>query len=120
MITDNIDRGKIFIWGNFGKELKDLDKDRCLGIAQNNAEYYLTKISLDNIFEVLQILKDKEALTDNEINKIYEIINDDNKKHKLFSELNKFLTKSNDMLSIGSFLTGELDNSSKMAKILGD
>lgn len=116
-MMDNVDRGKTLVWGNFGKEIKDLDEKRLYAIAQNNPEYYLNLIlteELDIIFDKLLSALDNDEDIDEFLNEIF----DSNKKHNLFKEINSFLTQSDDMLSIGSFLTGEFDKSYRVADIL--
>lgn len=120
-MLDETDKGKIFVWGNFGKEIKKLDEKRLLAICQNNPDYFLSLIycdELEKIFnkllsEIDELEKD-EMVSDEILNAIFE----NNKLHDLFNEINDFLTQSNDMISIGSFLTGEFDKSGKLADIL--
>lgn len=117
-MLDNADRGKILVWGNFGKEIKKLDEKRLFAVTQNNPDYFLNLIlsdELDIIFDkLIDEIENDNKISDETLEKIFK----SNNLHNLFKEINEFLTQSDDMLSIGSFLTGEFDKSDKLASIL--
>lgn len=101
-----------FVWGNVGKKLEKLSEKRLFSIAQKNPEYYLYMVysdELDNMFD---------DIIENGIEGYEEKIIELNEKHNLFIEISEFLTESNEIVSIGSTLTGQIDKSDRFAKIL--
>lgn len=110
--------GLIFVWGNFGKKLEDMDKERLFAIAQKNADKYLSVLYLKDI-EKCDLLKkvidsSEKGLTDESKKMILEL----NKKHTIFKETHAFFKDNRDNLSVGSLITGEVDKSGRFANIM--
>lgn len=120
MYSNNQDRGLIFVWGDYGKKLQDLDKERLFVLSQNNPERYLFTEYNKEISSIIKLIenlpKDTKEIPDNIIKMILEL----NKKHTIFNETNKFFKFNPDNLSIGSILAGEKDKSSRYRDILSD
>ena len=103
--SDNIERAINFVWAEIGKELKQLDKERLLALAQLHPEKHLSirynqelLELLDKIFSNDDINLDKET-----IKKIIKMNNADN----IFREIGKTLRKSQDLLSTGATVIGQ-------------
>lgn len=111
-MTDRIDAGKIFVWGHIGKDIKALDAHRMLAIAQQNPDYHLAIQANDEISAALAKL-DKDN-----IDAAIEAIHKTDKLDNMFREMAAFLHESDDMLSTGSFMTGELAKRKGMMEIM--
>lgn len=113
--------GKILVFAKLGKQLKEIDEKRILAIAQDNPNKYLFNIYENEITILLEKL---ENIDDDNVKEFKKQILKDLLRHNetdnIFYELNKFLTKSDDMLSIGSFLTGHDNRKHKLAKIISE
>lgn len=103
------DRGNIFVWGHFGKKLQKLDSERYLAITQNSPHEFLSRIYNNRIEKIIDKM-DLDSLFDN--------IEKENRLDNLFRQVSAFMRGNSDMLSIGSALTGELENSIKTGKII--
>lgn len=120
-MSDAIERGKIFVWGQFGQELKEKDPERLWAIAQQNPEYFLAVISNAEIETIIKDILDSGELT----KETMELIMTSNKLDDIFRQISIFMKESPDMLSIGSFLTGETEEKKAFlvtpkAKLEGD
>lgn len=110
MTTDSIERSKIFIWGQVGKQLKDMDDERMLAIAQDDPDYFMSILANRDISEIIiQIIKEKGLSKESK-----KLILAVNKFDSVFREISQFMQHTEDMLSIGSFMTGELDKKKAM------
>ena len=106
--SDKVEASINFVWGNVGEQLKALDEIRMLALAQSNPNYSLSVITNIEMESLIKEIFDSE----NEIgffttelkNKIVEL----NKKDVTFREIAKFFKDSNDMLSVGSTITGNI------------
>ena len=106
MSNDNIDGGKIFVWGQIGEMLKELDKKRLISIAEKNSNYTYSRMANDEILDLVRRMKAGESF-----DKIKPDIDELNELDNIFREIAEFLhEKPHDMLSIGSFITGELES----------
>lgn len=108
MENQNSDRGNIFVWGNFGKKLQKLDKDRYFAITQNSPHEFLSRIYNRNMEKIINDM-DYENLFDN--------MEKENDLDNLFRQVAGFMRGNSDMVSIGSFLTGELERQTKLGRI---
>lgn len=109
MSSDKVELSNVFVWGNVGKKLEELDKDRMLCLAQQNPNHSLSIIAnleVDKIIQDLFIDKDIPEFTDEIKEKILKLNNADN----TFREIAKFMRYKQDMLSIGSAITGQISN----------
>ena len=107
-MSDQVERSVNFVWGNVGKDLQELDKNRMLAIAQQNPEKHL---SIQANIEILELIKELSKEVDklelpNDIKK--EILRI-NKADNTFREVAKLLRYKSDMLSIGSAITGQIE-----------
>ena len=116
MNNDRIDASKIFIWGQIGQSLKDMDEQRILAIAQKNYGYHLGILSNREI--LLLIDEMKSGIEYQELKDKFTAINiTDN----IFREIAKFLHhEPRDLLSIGSFVTGEVESKTALLDLGGN
>lgn len=126
MSSDRTERAKVFIYGQIGEVLNELDQDRILAIIQDNPNNHLFQISLDEILDLLdQIEKLKpllEAVPEKDrgkvhiggLNEFLEAFKGHCKKARLFRELAKFTRDDMDELSQGSLLLGETEETGFM------
>lgn len=114
-----IDAAKIFIWGAIGDELKNLDKKRMMALLQQSPEYHLAvlaNIDVDVIIrKLIAIEGDNPELTE----EIEELIYQLNYRDNIFAEATAFLHIMGDMLSTGSFITGEFEQKQAILKLMG-
>lgn len=110
-MSDQVDKSINFVWGNVGKDLQKLDKDRMLCIAQQNPEKHLAIQSNLEIFELLKKLTVEIDKLEIPIEAQKEILRI-NKADNTFREVAKFLRYKSDMLSIGSAITGQIEKKS--------
>lgn len=130
---DKTDAGLILVWGQTGQKLTARDSERILAIAQKDPDYFLAIKANKEHMAIVDMLKEPEYIEnpdydEKDISKKYiknpefnfnsvkvsivKVSENDN----LFREVADFLHDADDMLSTGSFLTGELKN--KHAKLL--
>lgn len=111
LTTDKSDASINFVWGHVGKKLQKLDPERMLCLTQQNPDYrlsILTNIELDSLIkDLFPDNKDIPNLNKNIQEKILKLNNVDN----TFRETARFLRYKQDMLSIGSAITGQIDRS---------
>lgn len=125
MSSDRAERAKVFIYGQLGEVLADIDKDRLLSIMQENPNNHLFKISLNEIMDFLEDL-DKlkgiiKAVDKSDIkahivglNDFLTKIKDHKHKANLFREMSRFMKDGMDELSRGSMLLGETEQTGLM------
>lgn len=113
MQGDRIEAGKILVWGHIGQELKDLDPQRVLAIAQDDPKYFLSLIANDEIDDIIKIVWDEGLTPEAET-----LILESNKLQAIFEEVASFLHGAEDMLSTGSFLTGELKSEQALLRLI--
>ena len=113
--TDAIERSKIFVWGDYGQVLKDMDSKRIHAIAQVNPDRFLAIISNCEIDLILDLILNKELPKDFE-----KMIMELESKDTMFKEIAKFLSRQTDMLSVGSFLTGEKESNKAFMQVFND
>ena len=115
-ISDNTDAGKIFIWAQVGEKLKEIDEKRILSISQQDSNYSLSIQANEKILEIVQQIKNGLEFKD-----IKSEIDDLNYKDDMFRQVVEFLhEKPHDLLSIGSFITGELESKTALLDLSGD
>ncbi|GAI88734.1 unnamed protein product [marine sediment metagenome] len=86
-----------------------------LAIAQADPDYYMSVLANKDISEVIvSIIKD-EGLTDETKQKIMAL----NELDNVFREISAFMQEVEDMLSIGSFMTGELEKKRAFMELYG-
>lgn len=113
--SSRIEASKILVWGHLGEELKKLDPERVLAIAQQDPKYFLSLIANEEIEGFIEALIEKgEGLTP----ELEEFITACNKNQAIFIEVAKFLHATEDMLSTGSFLTGQIAGDSAIMRLL--
>lgn len=113
--SSRIEASKILVWGHIGQELKELDPERVLAIAQQNPNYYLALLSNKEIQSIItEIYESGKGLTEEH----KKLIRAWNKNQAVFIEVAKFLHATEDMLSTGSFLTGELEGEQAILRLL--
>lgn len=107
--SDKSDASINFVWGHVGKKLQKLDSERMLCLTQQNPDLklsVLTNIELDDLIKEIFVDNKDIAILNKEIKKkILHINNVDN----TFRETSKFLRHKEDMLSIGSAITGQIE-----------
>ena len=113
-MTDKQDLANIFIWGNVGEKLKGLDAERLMAIAQSDPNYYLSVIANDELDDMIRVLVEKGELTDD----IEKAIRHTNKMDNIFREIAEFLHESEDMLSTGSFIVGEVEEKTALLRLI--
>lgn len=114
MSDTNSDKGNIFVWGHFGKKLQKLDNKRYFAITQNSPAYHLSRIYNDNLEKII----DKIGLDNCNMDEIFKEMENENYLDNLFRQISYYLTNNADMVSIGSTLTGELEKSVKLGRII--
>lgn len=117
-MLDNTQDGLIFVWGNFGKKLSDLDAERLFAIAQKNADKFLSILYLKDIDDINLIDKVIDESENGLTIETKKLIMELNKKDTIFREIHKFFQINQDNLSVGSLLTGNIDKSGRFASIL--
>jgi hypothetical protein len=115
MDSSRIEASKILVWGHIGQELKDLDPERVLAIAQQDPKYFLSLIANGEIETFIDSVIES-GLTE----EIERFITDCNKKQAIFIEVAEFLHSSEDMLSTGSFLTGQIESEKAILRLMED
>lgn len=107
--SDKVELSNVFVWANVGKKLEELDKKRLLCLAHQNPNHNLsiiTNIEVDKIIK--ELFENKEFPDFN--NDIQKQILDLNNADNTFREVAKFMRYKQDMLSIGSTITGQIQN----------
>ncbi len=113
--SDKVEAGKIFVWGQAGEILKKLCDKRMLAIAQENPNYFLSLIANSEIKTIIKaIMDDSEIVFNDDIKKDIIRLNE---VDSTFRETVKFLHGAEDMLSTGSFLTGEMEEKSAFMRL---
>ena len=110
------DNGKIFVWGQVGQALKDIDEKRMLAIGQKCPNYSLSIQANEKILSVVKEMKNGKTFDEikSEIDKL-------NYLDDLFRQVVNFLhEKPHDLISIGSFITGELESKTGLLDLSGD
>lgn len=110
MDSDRIEASRIFIFGQIGQKLKELDDRRLLAIAHERPHRYLSTLANEDIEALVSDLMESGELDLEAIGEINELDN-------TFREIAKFLHESDDMLSTGSFILGQIENESAHLKI---
>lgn len=110
MDSDRIEASRIFIFGQIGQQLKEMDERRLIAIAHNKPHRHLSTIANEDIEELIATLFNSDELDFEALAEINELDNN-------FREIAKFLHDSDDMLSTGSFILGQLENESAHLKI---
>ena len=111
MQNPNSDGSLNFVWGHVGKKLQKLDNQRYLAIGQNSAHEYLSRIYNKNMQKHIKLLPDKA-------DEYLIAIEHENELDNLFRQIALFMRGNSDMVSIGSFVTGQLEKSVKTGKIV--
>jgi hypothetical protein len=110
------DNGKIFVWGQVGQQLKEIDEKRMLAIGQKDSNYSLSIQANEKILAMVREMKQGKTFDDikSDIDKL-------NYLDDLFRQVVEFLhEKPHDLISIGSFITGELESKSALLDLSGD
>jgi len=118
-MSDEVTKSINFVWGNVGKDLQKLDKERMLAIAQQNPEKHLAIRSNLELFDLLDMLEKEVSKLDGSLEipeNIFKKILEINKSDNVFREVAKFLRYKSDMLSIGSTITGQIEKKSAFLK----
>jgi hypothetical protein len=115
MDSSKIEASKILVWGHIGQDLKDLDPERVLAVAQKDPRYFLSLIANGEIAGFIDYVFEHGLTKDLE-----KFIEASNKKQAIFIEVAEFLQDSGDMLSTGSFLTGELESEKAILRLMED
>lgn len=113
--SDDVNKSINFVWGNIGRGLQKKDKKRMIAIAQLNHEHHLSVLANIDIEKIIDEIFDKDfvELTEKHIKMIIELNETDN----TFREIARFLKKSQDMLSVGSTITGQIDKKTIPLKV---
>ena len=109
--NNNSDGSINFVWGHVGKKLQKLDNERYLAITQNSAHEFLSRIYNNRMEKIISDLPKN-------IETFFDDIEHENYLDNLFRQVSAFMRGNSDMVSIGSFLTGELEKSHKTGKII--
>lgn len=113
--TSEIEKSKIFIWGDIGQDIKDLDKLRMMAIAHDNPSFHLSCIANRELFDILDKMDKEQEITPD----IMKDIKRTNELDNSFREIAEFLHESDDMLSTGSFIVGQKGLKSGIMDITG-
>ena len=117
MTTDKSDASINFVWGHVGKKLQKLDPERMLCLTQQNPDLklsVLTNIEIDELIK--ELFSDKRDIPNFNLEikkKILKLNNVDN----TFRETSRFLRYKQDMLSIGSAITGQIERTNLPLRI---
>lgn len=109
MTTDKSDASINFVWGHVGKKLQKLDPERMLCLTQQDPDYslsVLTNIEIDDLIK--ELFSDDKDIPNLNVNIQKKILNL-NKVDNTFREIARFLRYKQDMLSIGSTITGQIE-----------
>ena len=114
-MNDKVDGAINFVWSYVGKQLQQKDKKRMLAIAQQNPEHHLSVITNIEIESLIDSIFEKEIiiLDEKDLKAIIEL----NEKDNSFREISQFMRYSKDMLSIGSTITGQIEQEKAYMKI---
>lgn len=113
LTTEAMEGAKVFIWGQVGDQLKKLDPDRILAIAQHDPARHLHIQANKDIGRVMAEIMDTGTVT----NKHKEALARADYLDMLFQEVADFLHKNLDPLSTGSFLVGETESKEAFLKV---
>jgi len=103
------------VWSYVGEWFKRLDNERMIAIAQNNPNYFMSQIAQKEAFNIIDLLKENNYQFNN---KILKLISESNLKDNAFRETAKYLNQSDDKLSAGSFITGNIVKEGKLAEMI--
>lgn len=110
-MSDRTEAALVLVWGQMGKKLQNLDAERMLAVAQDNPNYFLAVTANNEHLAIIRAMKDPKYQDSPKFReKVKAAIRDVSAHDNLFREVTEFLHDSEDMLSTGSFLTGELKN----------
>ena len=116
MAETNIDGGKIFIWAQVGETLKEIDETRILAIAHDEPEILLSNLANNEMMDIIKGMQNGVSFVET-MKRIKKINYVDNK----FRQVSEFLHQPpHDLLSVGSFVTGELESKTGMLDLGGD
>lgn len=133
MTGDRVEASLVLVWGQLGNRLQRRDAERLLAAAQADPDYFLAVVANREHMAIIELMRlpdyvknpkyvaggsEPEYLTNplKDINTVKAAIRAVSENDNLFREVAEFLHASQDMLSTGSFLTGELKN--QHAKLL--
>ena len=103
------------VWSYVGEWFKRIDNERMIAIAQNNPNYFLSQFAQKEAFEIIEALENNKWEFDDNI---LELISESNKKDNAFRETAKYLNQSDDKLSAGSFITGNIVKTGKLGEMI--
>lgn len=109
-----IEASKIFVWGQIGEELKKLDKDRMLCLAQKNPHYALSVKANQELAVIIEEILNAETDSDGRISaeakkKIMDMVENHNDLDTIFRQINRYFQTYPDILSTGSMIMGETE-----------
>jgi len=132
-MSDRTEASLVLVWGQLGQKLQRRDALRLLAVAQKDPDYFLAVTANKEHLALIQSMKVPEYIENPKYTEggdepqylknpdynpegIKDAIRGVSANDNLFREVAEFLHDSDDMLSTGSFLTGELKN--KHARLL--
>lgn len=113
---DASETAKILVWKEIGNEFKQKNTKRIFAIALKNPKYFLFTLYNQEMDILIRELVENPENADLILMQVNEL----NEIHNMFSELNEYLTQSNDMLSTGSFLTSKIKSENRLAGIINN
>lgn len=117
MTTDKSDASINFVWGHVGKKLQKLDSERMLCLTQQNPDLKLSVLTNIEIGELIkELFSDDRNIPNFNLDIKKKILNLNNVDNT-FRETAKFLRYKQDMLSIGSAITGQIDRTNLPMRI---
>lgn len=116
MSEERVEKATIFIFGQLGEKLRELDDERLLAILQAKPDYFLGQKASQEIDELLDKLLADE-LTDEELDRALDLAIIINERDSIYREVARFMHDSDDMLSVGSMTLGELASSDAVLEL---
>ncbi len=107
--SDAVRKSKIFVWGQIGEMLKEMDPERVLAILQSNPNTSLYNLFRERLRPLLKKLHDNEgnaAIQEPLLEELKAQVDGANN----FREISKYMHDKLDDLSIGSSVLGETQN----------
>lgn len=107
--SEAVKKSIVFIWGQMGEKLKDIDQDRMIACMEKNPNITLYNIFREKIRPILNRIRDNhENSNPGGVSIGRDDLKNEIEKANKFREISKFMRDELDELSMGSALLGEI------------